>query len=76
MYESYQGVLIALGVIYFKIINFVELQAELTSLKGTFTSEIKKINIFKPGQGIKEEIKKKIVPYEFEVTPQSLERIK
>jgi hypothetical protein len=50
--------------------------AELNCSKGNFLSENKKIQIFVPGQGIKDEMKKKIVPYEFEMTPQSLERIK
>jgi hypothetical protein len=53
------------------------MQAELIStFKGSFISENKKIQIFVPGQGIKEEMKKKIIPYEFEMTPQTLEKIK
>ena len=44
--------------------------------KGTISSENKKVFVFVPGQGLKEEMNKKVVPYEFEVSPQTLERIK
>src|SRR5690349_4918034 len=52
------------------------MKAELETLKGTTVSENKKINVFIPGQGVKEELKKKIVPYQFSISPQTLERIK
>jgi hypothetical protein len=35
-----------------------------------------KINIFVPNQGVKEELRKKIIPYDFEISPQTLEKIK
>jgi hypothetical protein len=34
------------------------------------------VNILVPNQGIKGDIKRKIVPYDFEITPQNLEKIK
>ncbi len=37
----------------------------------------KKINLFNPNQnGLSEELKKRIIPYEFEISPNSLEKIK
>jgi len=53
------------------------MKAELDCvMKGIVQSENKKVNIFVPGQGIKEEMKKKIMPYEFTMMPETLERIK
>lgn len=40
------------------------------------TSDPIKIYIFVPGQGIKDELKTKIMPYEFEVNPQKIEKVK
>lgn len=46
------------------------------SLRGVFTSDVTKINIIVPGQGIKDESKKKVLPYEFKISPQTLEKVK
>jgi hypothetical protein len=35
-----------------------------------------KIYVFIPGQGIKEELRTKIVPYEFEIKPSTIEKVK
>jgi hypothetical protein len=53
------------------------MRAEIeTPYKGSVVSENKKIQVFVPGQGVKEEFKKKVIPYEFEVSPKTLEKIK
>jgi hypothetical protein len=49
---------------------------EILSSKGTFNSDNKKICVFIPGQGVKDDLKRKISPYDFEVTNQTLERVK
>jgi hypothetical protein len=67
LYESYQGVLISISY---------EMQVEVFTNKGTQTSDVKKINVFVPNQGLKPDLKKKVAPYEFEINPQSLEKIK
>jgi hypothetical protein len=46
------------------------------SLKHSYQSDPKKVNIFVPGQGVKEDIKRKTIPYEFEIKPQNLEKVK
>jgi hypothetical protein len=45
-------------------------------LNGNLTSQPKKINIFVQNQGIRDDYKRKIIPYEFEITPNTLEKIK
>lgn len=50
--------------------------AEVIGHKTVYESDPKKLNIFVPDQGVKEEMKKKIMPYEFEVNPTSLEKVK
>jgi hypothetical protein len=68
LYETYQGVLVSLGY---------ELKVEIELLnKGTVSSENKKVFIFVPGQGINEEMKKKIIPYEFNIIPETIEKNK
>ena len=67
IYESYQGVLISISY---------DMQAEINSQRGNFTSDNKKINIFVPGQGVKDPLNRKIIPYEFEISPTTLEKIK
>ncbi len=43
---------------------------------GMITSNPKKINIFSPNQGVRPDYKKKVLPYEFEISPETLEKIK
>jgi hypothetical protein len=43
---------------------------------GVITSNPKRINILTPNQGLREDLKKRVVPYEFEISPNTLEKIK
>ncbi len=52
------------------------MQAELNCSKANYNSENKKIQILVPDQGVKEDMKRRIIPYEFIMCPQNLEKIK
>lgn len=70
--ETYQGVIVSIQVSFNLFLQY-DLVINFDDIK---LSDPLKIYVFVPNQGVKKELGTKVVPYDFEIKPSSIEKIK